>query len=167
MIELFYGEGKGKTTCAMGIALRAQGRGRTVCVAQFLKSEDTGERFALRTLPGVTLLPAPEKLKFTFAMSKEEKQQCARDSMEMLRAAETSACDIVILDEICAAVSAGMVPLKEVLTFLDRTPEKREIVLTGRSPAPELLARADYATELKKVKHPYDRGVPARLGIEW
>ena len=72
-----------------------------------------------------------------------------------------------MLDELCSAISTGMVPLDEVLAFLDSRPENLEVVITGRDPAPELQERADYITEMRKIKHPFDRGVNAREGVEW
>ena len=84
MIHLYHGDGKGKTTAAMGLALRMAGRGRPVVIAQFLKGADSGERLALAQLPQVTLLPVPEKLKFLFAMTEEERRQEARRAQELL-----------------------------------------------------------------------------------
>ena len=75
--------------------------------------------------------------------------------------------DLLVLDELCSAISTGMVPLDQVLAFLDSRPENLEVVITGRDPAPELQERADYITEMRKIKHPFDKGVNAREGIEW
>ena len=119
MIHLYCGDGKGKTTAAMGLALRAAGHGKTVVVAQFLKAGGSGEA------------------------------------------------DVLVLDELCAALSSGMVELGRVLALLDGRPPELEVVVTGRNPPPELTARADYMTEMVKQKHPYEAGVPAREGIEW
>ena len=76
-------------------------------------------------------------------------------------------CDLLVLDELNSAISTGMVPLEQVLSFLDSRPEGLEVVITGRDPHPELQARADYITEMKKIKHPFDRGANAREGVEW
>lgn len=111
MIHIYCGDGKGKTTCAFGLALRAAGRGRKVVIAQFLKSGDSGERDAIARVPGVTLLPAPEQVKFTFQMNEEEKAACAvqlKSTLERVsQLAKAGDCGLVVLDECCAAVSTG------------------------------------------------------------
>lgn len=171
LVHLYCGDGKGKTTCAMGLALRAVGRGKTVVIAQFLKSEDSGERIALSGLKGVTLLKLPDRMKFSFAMDEGERRQAAQRFLELMEQAERAVRagqgQLVVLDEVCAAVSSGLLPLERVTAFLDGRPAETEVVLTGRKPAPELMARADYVTEMRKVAHPYDSGVDARLGIEY
>ena len=169
MIHLYCGEGKGKTTAAMGLALRMAGRGRGVVIAQFLKSSDSGERTALSRLAQVTLLPVPEEMKFTFAMTEVEHRQAAEQSQSLLteaiRLAREPGCGLLVLDEVCSAVNAGMLPLEDVLCALD-IPDL-EIVLTGRDPHPTLEARADYITCCQKIRHPFDCGLPARPGIEF
>lgn len=171
MIHLYCGDGKGKTTCAFGLALRAAGRDMGVVVAQFLKTEDSGERLALQALPQVTLLPLPQRLPFLFQMTPQERRDAGDFACRLLAQAEerarAGACGMVVLDECCAAVTAGLLPLEDVTAFLDRWGDSLEVVLTGRDPHPDLLARADYITEMRKLAHPYDHGVPARKGIEW
>lgn len=169
MIHLYCGDGKGKTTAAMGLAVRAVGHGCRVVLAQFLKSGKSGERAVLAGLPTVELLPVPEEMKFTFRMTEEEK---AAEGMrqralleEAFRAAEEAG--LLVLDELCAALSTGMVELERVLTLLNACPEGLEVVITGRNPPEELKAQADYITEMRKVRHPFDRGLSARSGIEW
>lgn len=169
MVHIYCGDGKGKTTCAMGLAVRAAGHGRKVVVAQFLKGSNSGERTVLESLPTVNCLPVPETIKFIFAMDEQEKAQ-ARVQMTaaFTQAAEAGRdSDLLVLDELCGAITTGMVPLEEVLAFLDSRPEQLEVVITGRDPALELQERADYITEMRKVKHPFDKGVNAREGIEW
>ena len=169
MIHLYCGDGKGKTTAAMGLALRMAGRGKPVVIVQFLKGADSGERYALSLLPKVTLLPAPEHIKFPFQLTPEERAAEQRRSLRLIAQARTAAGEIpdglLVLDEVCAAVNTGLLPLEEVLSCLEAA--ACEVVLTGRDPAPELLARADYVTEMKKLRHPYDRGTAARQGVEW
>lgn len=170
LIHLYCGDGKGKTTCAMGLALRAAGRGLPVTIAQFLKSEDSGERIPLSRLPGVTLLPLPAQTKFTFLMSSGEKAQAAADSTTRLKEAfrlANQAGGLLILDEICAAINAEMVELETVVCLLDHRSADLEVVLTGRDPAQPLQERADYITEFVKHRHPYDKGITAREGIEF
>ena len=167
MIHLYCGNGKGKTTAAMGLALRAAGRGKPVVIAQFLKGENSGERRILERLPQVNLLPLPETIQFTFAMSEEEKEKEKVRYQCMLKEIADAAqvCELLILDEVCAAVNTGMISLQAILQLLDEL--TCEIVMTGREPTQELKQRADYITCMEKVKHPYDEGICAREGIEY
>lgn len=169
MLHIYCGDGKGKTTCSMGLAVRAAGHGRKVVVAQFLKGSNSGERVILENLPNVTCVPVPETIKFVFAMDEQEKAATrAQMTGAFEQAVEASRdSDLLLLDELCSAISTGMVPLETVLTFLDSRPEQLEVVITGRDPAPELQERADYMTEMKKIKHPFDKGINAREGVEW
>ena len=159
MVHLYCGEGKGKTTAAMGLALRMAGRDREVVVAQFLKGSDSGERLALEV---------PEKVKFSFRLTPEEREAERVRNIRLLaqarEAAAAPACGLLVLDEVCAAVNTGLLPLEDVLDCLDVL--SCEVVLTGRDPAPELRDRADYLTEMRKVRHPFDWGVRARTGVE-
>lgn len=167
MIHLYCGNGKGKTTAAMGLALRAAGRGERVVIAQFLKGADSGERYALAKLPQVELLPLPDQVKFTFQMDEQERLEASRRCRALLEVARERAkdCFLLVLDESCAAVNSGLLPLEELLDCLDNL--TCEIVLTGRDPAPQLLERADYITQMEPLRHPYQRGITARKGIEW
>ena len=170
MIHIYCGDGKGKTTAAFGLCLRAAGRDWGVVIAQFLKSGESGERVSMGRIPGIKLLDVPKTIKFTFAMSEEEKGEAARDCLRLLSEAAReleAGTKLAVLDECCAAVSTGLLPLEELLSFLDRWGGEREVVLTGRDPAPALLERANYVTEMKKIRHPYDAGGEARVGIEW
>ena len=169
MIHLYYGNGKGKTTAAMGLALRMAGHNGGVVVAQFFKSSHSGERKALAYLPQVTLVSLPPQVKFTFQLSPEEARAASIHNQALLQQAlalaQEPTCSLLILDEVCSAVSLGLVPLSSLLELLDLV--KAETVLTGRDPAPELYQRADYITHFQKIRHPYDTGVSARPGIEF
>ncbi|MBR2934595.1 MAG: cob(I)yrinic acid a,c-diamide adenosyltransferase [Oscillospiraceae bacterium] len=166
MLHIYHGDGKGKTTAAMGLALRMAGRGKRVVVAQFLKCEDSGERMALARLPSVELLPLPDCLPFTFELTPAQYQQERERYAQMLaRLGELAPkADLLVLDEVCDAVDAGLVELSDVLTLLDSY--EGEAVLTGRQGQPPLLERADYVTRMDKQRHPFDRGVQARVGVE-
>lgn len=167
MIHIYCGDGKGKTTAAMGLALRMAGRGKRVVIAQFLKSEDSGERRALEQLPGVKLLSLPQELPFTFEMTQRQRERERLRYGQMLKDLEECArqADLLVLDEVCDAIETGLADLRQVLALLEGP--VGEVVLTGREPTPELLARADYVTRMAKQRHPFDCGVPARQGIEW
>lgn len=171
MIQIYCGDGKGKTTASMGLAVRHAGRGNRVIIAQFMKSADSGERLVLPGIPGITMLDIPETMKFAFAMSDGEKQTETQRQTALFEAAAARAmageCTLLVLDEMCSAVSLGMVPLTLVTDFLDGKPENLEVVMTGRDPEQALQDRADYITEMRKVKHPFDKGCPSRIGVEW
>lgn len=171
MIQIYCGDGKGKTTAAVGLAVRAAGRGNPVVMAQFLKNADSGERLILSKLPGVTLLEIPEEMKFVYSMTEEEKRLESERQTALFEKAvalsELNGAGLLVLDELCSAISTGMIPVEQVTSFLDRRPPELEVVITGRDPHPELQSRADYLTEMKKRKHPFDQGKPARKGIEW
>lgn len=169
MIQLYCGDGKGKTTAAMGQAIRAAGRGFPVVIAQFLKSENTGERNVLEKVAGITLLPVPEQVKFSFAMDETERGEAEERNHCLLRqidqALENGAA-MAILDEACAAMATGLLEEEDVVKLLDRWTE-RELILTGRNPPESLIERADYITEMRALRHPYEKGITARLGIEY
>ena len=172
MIHLYCGDGKGKTTAAMGLALRMAGRKQNVLIVQFLKGSDSGERTALEELEHVTLLPLPDKLKFVWEMTQAEKEAEAARCACLLRKACELLSDrhfgLLVLDEACGAMGQHLLPLNEVLDCLALCRSlNTEAVLTGRDPAPELAEVCDYVTEMRKVKHPFDRGASARRGVEY
>lgn len=169
MIQLYYGEGKGKTTAAFGQALRAAGRGRRVIIAQFLKSEDSGERRSMELVPHVLLLPLPEQLPFVFQMDVIQRAEYEEFAARLLRDAALLAerDSVVVLDEVLGAIETDILPLEAVLDCLKELPQGCEVVLTGRKAPPELLDKADYITRFQAERHPYDKGVQAREGIEY
>lgn len=168
MIHIYWGDGKGKTTAAMGLALRMAGRGRPVAVAQFMKGQDSGERAALAQLSNVTLLEVPRQVPFSFSMTEAEAQAESARSLRLLEDAAALARQpgwgLLVLDEVCTAVETGLLPLQAVLDCLDIP---AEVVLTGHNPSPALLDRADYITHMEKLRHPYDQGISARPGVEF
>lgn len=170
LIHIYCGEGKGKTTAAVGLAVRHAGFGGKVVMAQFLKDGTSSECRALSKLDNITMLAANPCGKFSFQMTGEEKQQCSAAIGRTFAAATGFAvregATLLVLDEVCAAVSCGFLPESEVLAFLDGKPDNLEVVLTGRNPSEALQARADYITEMVKRRHPFDKGIGARKGIE-
>ncbi len=147
LIHIYCGDGKGKTTCAFGLALRCAGIGEQVRIAQFLKGGDSGEVTAMQTFSNVEILRAKQGTKFTFQMNTEEKAQAKRDHTKLL-------------------CTTGMVDVDELVSLIQARPTELELVMTGRNPPQELLDLADYITEMKKIRHPYDKGIAARRGIE-
>jgi len=169
MIQVYTGDGKGKTTAALGLALRAVGQGFKVLVVQFLKSRDTGERRAAERLAPdlvwrVFGLPGFAKLK----SPSPEILALLREGWEYAKEAILSGeYRVVVLDEINLVLAYGHLPWEEVRQVLLARPEPVEVVLTGRQAPPELLQLADLITDFHAVKHYYEAGVPARRGIEW
>lgn len=168
LVQVYTGEGKGKTTAALGLALRALGRGLKVFMLQFLKGDDTGELHAGR-LFGDRLTIEQTGLKgfirrgHIAAADVQRAKEALRRAREILVSGEY---DLVILDEINVALYFELISSNEVLQLLhDRAP-KVEVVLTGRYAPQEIIAAADLVTEMKNIKHYYHAGVPARVGIE-
>jgi len=169
MIHVYYGEGKGKTTAALGLIVRHVGGGGRAVFAQFLKSAPTGELAALQRL-GVPVLRNDFAHGFSPAMNAETRAAVTRSHNEILakvtQLARSGSCTLLVLDELCAALSLGLVDRDAVCALLDEH-GAAELVVTGRDPSKELLGRADYATEMRLIKHPYENGVKARKGIEF
>lgn len=170
MIHLYTGDGKGKTTASVGLGIRAAGCGKKVFFTQFMKGNETGEIRILETLPQIRILRCSRKYPFFKGMSAEDKKQITQEHNEILReiirALEQKECDMVVLDEITYPINYGLVEeqlVQKLLTF----GRERELVLTGRNPAACLVEAADYLTEMKCLRHPYEKGIPAREGVEY
>ena len=171
MKHIYYGDGKGKTTAAIGLAVRAAGSKMKVLFVQFLKTEFSGERHILSHTENVTLTFCPLELKFTFDMDDKEKAQAAKIFKGIFDSAVTTALtekyDMVVLDEVFEAINAHMLSESEVYEFITNAPSSMEIIMTGHNPPQKFMDCADYITEFKKIKHPYDRGITGRIGIEF
>jgi len=169
MIHVYCGDGKGKTTAALGLILRHVGTGGRAVLAQFLKSAPTGELATLERL-GVPVYRNELPHGFFPNMSEETKAKVRElhdhTLAEVMRLARANECSLLVLDELNAALSLELVDREAVFALLDDHGEA-ELVITGRDPCAELLERADYVTEMKLVKHPYEKGVKARRGIEY
>lgn len=166
LVHLYCGNGKGKTTAAMGLALRALGQGMRVVVVQFLKNGTSGELEPLKKL-GAAVYSGQPGAKFTFQMNAEEKAQATKENNARLAEALQQPCDLLILDEICAARNSGMVDEALAKQAVLERPQHREVVLTGRNPEAWIVEAADYITEMQPRRHPYEQGIPARKGIEF
>lgn len=171
LVHIYCGDGKGKTSAAVGLAVRAAGRGMKVLVVRFLKTENSGEVEVLRSIPGITVTPCDRTFGFVFRMTEEQKQEAALYYQNRFDTAVTEAVqgqyDLLILDEILASCNYGMVQEPSVVEFLKNRPVDLEVVLTGRDPSDALLELADYVSEICMRKHPYQKGIPARKGIEF
>ena len=169
LVEIFTGDGKGKTSAALGVALRALGQGLRVHIVFFMKGDfPYGEQKIISELSNVTF----ERFGFQDfvdpANVKPEEKEEARKALEAARKAVLSQkYDVVVLDEINVAVSWKLVDIDEVLKLLRDKPEKVELILTGRYADPRLIELADLVTDMVKVKHPYDKGILSRKGIDY
>ena len=170
LIHIYCGDGKGKTTAAVGLAVRCAGRGNKVLLVQFLKSRDSGELYSLAKLPDIEVMRGKESKKFTFQMNEEEKHALLIEHNKMfeqvLEKIKNGGYSLLILDEVIGALNAKVFEMPKLIEWLRHKPENLEVVLTGRNPAPELVEIADYVSEMRKVKHPMDKGIMAREGIE-
>lgn len=166
LIHLYWGEGKGKTTAAMGLALRALGHGWRVVVVQFLKDGASGELDPLRRL-GAAVFSGKTCGKFYPQMSPAEREEAARKNTEHLRKALELPCELLVLDEACAAWQLNMTDRALLKKAVLERPGGREVILTGREPAPWMAEAAHYSTEMRCCRHPYLRGIPARDGVEF
>jgi cob(I)alamin adenosyltransferase len=175
LVQIYTGDGKGKTTAAFGLALRAAGQGNKVLIYQFLKppSLDIGERFALQ-LGAVRIRVEALDVEWDMSKSFDDPEQVVKAqtaiSEALERLAETGEkrfYDVLILDEIVFCLSKGLAKLEDIKKVIDRRDALVEIVLTGRGATEELTAMADLVTEMKDIKHPLDKGASARRGIEF
>jgi cob(I)alamin adenosyltransferase len=169
LVQVYTGDGKGKTTCALGLAFRAVGRGLKALMIQFLKGRGTGEmRAVARLAPDLTLRPFGRSGLVNLRAPAPEDLALIKEAWETARQAIAGGdYDLVILDEINLVLAYGLLALPELLESLARRPPWVEVVLTGRQAPPELVAAADLVTEMRPVKHYYEAGVQARKGIEW
>jgi len=171
LIHIYCGDGKGKSTAAAGLAVRAAGAGLKVLFARFLKTEHSAELAPLSGISLIDILPITQEFGFIRSKDNPVVSDARKYYSGYFDAAVTKAVednyDLLILDEINAAVSLGIVPKEKLIHFLINKPKKLEIVITGRNPSEEIIELADYVSEIKKIKHPYDRGILARRGIEY
>ena len=170
LIHLYTGDGKGKTTAAVGLAVRAAGAGKKVLFVQFAKDGSSSELKAFAALENIETANVTTYFGFYKFMDEATKKKAEEAYTELLRSSLEKVVrekDMLVLDEITSACRNGLIPKDEVIRFLKEKPEHLEVLLTGRGPAEEFIELADYVTEMKKIKHPYDVGITARLGIEY
>lgn len=171
MIQLYTGEGKGKTTAALGQAVRAAGCGKHVIFAQFMKGNDTGELHILSRIENIRMIRSEKNFGFYSTLSEEDKEELTkihnRIMDELLKAAEEKSCDMIVLDEITYPVKWKLLDVEKVKKLLAFSDISMELVFTGRDPAGFLADSADYITEMQCIRHPYHKGLKARKGIEY
>ena len=176
LVQVYTGAGKGKTSAALGLALRATGYGLRVCVIQFLKGSPTGElKSAEKLAPFLQIEQWGRKSSdpdgrawVRKGLVREEDRSMAQKALKRAREIILNKeFDILILDEINVALFFGLLELRQVLELIRAKPAEIELILTGQKAPKEILAAADLVTETVKIKHPFDRGMPARKGIEY
>jgi len=175
LVQIYTGDGKGKTTAAFGLAVRAAGRGNRVLIYQFLKpaSLELGERLGIERSGLPIRWQALEADWDLFGSLHQErdvvraKAAAAKALADLTETAAQGSYDVIILDEIVYCVSIGLATVADVRRLIERKNPRVELVLTGRGATVELIAMADLVTEMKPIKHPFEKGLPARAGIEY
>lgn len=171
LVHIYCGDGKGKTTAAMGLTLRCNGGGGEVLLFQFLKSGRSSEMTSLELLPHVTVLEAYTKIKFAKYMTEEEKEEAkafyTKRFEEIIEEVQSKEYKLLVLDEAIGALNLGYISEERMLEFLQNKPAELEVVLTGRNPSEKMMAAANYVSKIEKIKHPFDQGIEARKLIEW
>ncbi len=167
LIHIYCGDGKGKTTAAMGLALRFAGSGGQALVLQFFKDGSSSE-FA-SAVPGIETIKQTRTFGFSWTLSPQEKREARIYYSALLEEAfrRCKSFGLLVLDEAMSACANRAIDESRLLELLRQKPADLEVVLTGRNPSQALLDAADYVTEMRKIKHPFEHGVPARKGIEF
>ena len=165
-IQIYTGNGKGKTTAALGISLRAVCAGNKVFIGQFMKGQDYSELKACKYLPSLIIEQFGNVNFISGKPSEEDISNAGKGLLRMKEVLKSGKYDMVIFDEINTALFFKLLTAEEVLSALDLKPYKTEVILTGRYAPQEIIDRADLVTEMREVKHYYNEGVGARTGIE-
>ena len=168
LVHIYCGDGKGKTTTSVGLTVRAAGSGKKVLFYQFLKDNSSSERNVLEKVPEITLVRGREMQKFTFRMNEQELDELRTYNNEMLDKLFEMAkdYDMLVMDESVYAIGSNLLDEEKLIAHLEEKPFGLEVVLAGRNPSQKLMEHADYVSEIQKVKHPFDKGVSSRKGIE-
>lgn len=173
LVQIYTGKGKGKTTAAIGQAIRARGRGLRILLVQFLKGKEGSGEIPLLQGLGIEVICKGEKDRWLFPdrLKEEEKKKIRLEWTHFLdeinHQVREEKYDLVILDEINVALYYGLIDKKRLIEFIRKKPTSLEIILTGRHASPELIELAHLVSEMKSIKHPYDAGMKARRGIEY
>ncbi len=171
MIHCYCGDGKGKTTAAMGLALRYCGSGGRVLIVQFLKGSESCEIYPLQKLDNIQVLRLSRDMGFTFSMDKDTLAACRAEHDEMLaqacKFAFSGSPGMLILDEVTYPYNMGLLDRTSLEKLITSIPPDVELVLTGRDPAPLFLDNADYISQINNLKHPFDKSIPPRRGVEF
>ena len=171
LIQIYTGDGKGKSTAAFGLAIRAAGRKNNVRIIQFLKGGITGELLFLEEhCPAIEVSRFHSQKKFTWNMNPDELELLRKETQDGFDLVKSiignASCDLLILDEFVHAVNQNLIDWTEAQRVFANRPQNMEIVMTGRNASAEMIDFADLVTEMKKIKHPFDKGIDSRVGIE-
>jgi len=171
-IEIYTGDGKGKTTAALGLGMRAAGNQMTVYMVQFLKGSDTGELTSIKRLePYFKVFRFEKKRDFFWNLNDEEKEELKseiRKAYDFCKdVLKNQKCDILIMDEIMGALGNKLLSEEDILKLMELKPKNVELVLTGRNVPLNIVNKADLVTEMKPIKHYFEKGIAARKGIEY
>ncbi len=167
MLHIYYGLGKGKTTAAMGLALRAIGAGLRVLIVQFLKGQESNEEKALRSFNEMVHFFRFGKTKFVKIPDAEDIGLAKKAMNKCYEEIKVFKPQIMVLDEILDALDFKLISLEDILSLLDGIDKETEVILTGHNIISELIDRADLITEMKCIRHYYNKGIKARKGIEY
>lgn len=171
LVHIYHGDGKGKTTCAVGLAIRALGAGYQVIFAQFLKGGLSSELSILESLKDIEIIRCKKEYGFTWELSEQELKELQKEHNLILEQVlkscqQTSQKTLVVFDELCATYQLSLLDKEMLIRFIKNRSDNLEVVITGRNPAPELLEVADYISEIQCVRHPMEQGIASRIGIE-
>jgi len=169
LVQVYTGDGKGKTSAAFGLALRAAGRGLKVYVIQFIKGGfDYGELYIVEKIPNLKLASFGRGKFVTEIPASEEDSKLAQEAFDLAKkVVKGGEYDVVVLDEVNVALNLKMISIDDVIDLIKSKPKHVELILTGRYAPMQIIDAADLVTEMKEVKHPYSQGVPPRKGIEY
>lgn len=167
LVEIYTGNGKGKTTAALGLAIRAKGAGLNTYMVQFIKNKKYSEIKALKDIKNIKIEQCGRGC-FIKGKPKKIDLECAQKGLRNLRKRIMSGkYDLVILDEVNVALKVGLLKRKDIIDMIKQKPAQVELVLTGRYCPGDLIKHADLVTEMREIKHPYRKGIKARRGIEY
>ena len=171
LVHIYCGDGKGKTTAAIGLAVRMAGYDKKILFTRFLKNETSGELRILDEIKEIEILHLPKSFGFYNTLNEQQKKELTEMYRNLWCTIKTKIqnekYDMLVMDELLHAIRYELVTEEEVLEFLKNKPEDLEVVMTGRNPSETLMREADYVSEIKKVRHPFDEGIMAREGIEY
>ena len=174
LVQIYTGNGKGKTTAAVGLAVRAAGYGNEVMFCQFLKpaSLELGERKTIEGIDRITLKTVNDKWDMRKSLDEQVTKETVASEIakffdELIPAAMEKVCNVIILDEVVFCKRHGLVSIEKIKELIEKRDPGVEIVMTGREACEELIELADLVTEMKEIKHPFERGIHARKGIEY
>lgn len=170
LIQVYTGNGKGKSTASIGQGIRAAGRGLQVYMVQFLKSSDSGELHIIKNIDNFEVFRFERPRGFFWTLNDKEKLELQEDidkAMQFVKdRLESGDCDLLILDEVMGSIKNKLIDVDKLVSMLKNRKPHMEVVLTGRNVPAEIVEIADYVSEINPIKHPFEKGIPARRGIE-